>query len=88
MRRIQELLDSLEKERREDLRSFIMSVVKKLLPDPKELRELAQLVNIDRLRSVEDGEVLSEDFKRIETKLLKWAEIMEVYLDNETKQER
>jgi hypothetical protein len=65
-----------------------MSVVKKLLPDPKELRELAQLVNIDRLRSVEDGEVLSEDFKRIETKLLKWAEIMEVYLDNETKKEK
>lgn len=78
MRRIAILLEQLKKERREDLRAFILSVVEKLLPTPEELRELAHLVNLDRLRSVDEAETLAKDFKRIEDSLTRWAEAMEV----------
>jgi hypothetical protein len=72
------MLQRLKAERREDLRSFILSVVEKLLPSPKDLRELAHLVNIDRLRSIDDAETIAADFKRIETSLLHWADVTEM----------
>lgn len=78
MKRLHSMLDALKEERREDLRSFILSTLETMAPTPQELRELADLVNVDRIKSVDDAEILIKDFNKVESALRKWAEILEI----------
>ena len=73
------LLDRLRVERREELRSFILSVIAESLPNPQELRVVAGLVNIDRVRKVDSAETLIGDFKRVEETLLGLAKFVETW---------
>jgi hypothetical protein len=80
------LIEEMLAERRRDFQEVVRalsadSLLYRSLPSPLHLRELALLINLDRIQDVEDEREVARRLSVVESRLIDMAKVMEAFKD-------